>query len=106
MTFSTHNTKASKLAAADVIEIRSKFAARTHTMEALSREYHVTPGTVRNIVKGFTWQSLPMVKSQEDMDAEILLSQQKVMELMRADISAARKPEVELDEFIKQETHK
>lgn len=59
MTFVKRNTKASKLTAEQVMQIRDKQAAGW-TQSRLSRDYQVSIGTIRNIVQGLTWQSLPL----------------------------------------------
>lgn len=58
MTFTTRNTKASRLTAEKVIEIRRKYEYEGCTQASLSREFQVTVGTIHNIVTGVTWQHI------------------------------------------------
>ena len=56
MTFTSRNTKASKLRGEQVLDIRHKYENEGYTQARLSREYQVSIGTIRNIVQGITWQ--------------------------------------------------
>lgn len=67
MTFSKGNAKASKLDAMRVFEIRKRYALQNPkvTYETLAREFMVTPGTIRNIVLGLTWQHVTEVPTDQ-----------------------------------------
>jgi hypothetical protein len=92
--FTSGNTRASKLSGIQVYEIREKWNARTHTQDALSREYQVSIGTIRNIVRGVTWQNRAM--PQQSMDEQALaikISQDRLLALLQADEKPARSDE-------------
>lgn len=67
MPFSKGNAKASKLDAMKILEIRKRYATQNPkvTYEQLSREFTVTPGTIRNIVLGLTWQHVTEVPTDQ-----------------------------------------
>jgi hypothetical protein len=75
--FSQGNTRAAKLTGMQVMEIREKYAAGTHTQGALSREYLVSISTIRNIVHGVTWQQLAGVLSDEELELRAKISEKK-----------------------------
>lgn len=82
MTFSMGNTKAGKLTPVLVIEIREKYATRLYTQARLSREYHVSINTIRNVVGGVTWQDVAMIEPQDVIDEAALRSQRKLDAMM------------------------
>ncbi len=84
--FSKGNTKASKLTAVLVLEMRMKYALPTkeYTIARLSREYHVSLTTASNVVNGVTWQNVPMPERQEDVDYEAKLSELRARALLDA----------------------
>lgn len=85
MTFAVHNTRGSKLKAAQVLEIREKYAGGGYTFNRLAREYHVTSNTISNIVNGITWQQVPKVESESDLEYGAKLSQKRLLKMLAAD---------------------
>ena len=83
--FGQGNTKASKLTGVEVMQIREKYASGMYTQARLSREYHVSINTIRNVVTGVTWQDLPGCVPQEVVDEAALRSQRRLDELMSGD---------------------
>lgn len=69
MTFGKGNAKASKLDAVQVLQIRKLYAAQTRqarvTYEMLARQFEVTPGTIRNVILGLTWQGVTEVPTDQ-----------------------------------------
>lgn len=99
MAFTLHNTKASKLTGAKVIEIRAKYASRDYTQEQLSREYQVSINTIRNVVRGVTWQHLGEIRSEADVLTDAKLSEQRLLaELQFPTPQELIEPEAELPE--------
>lgn len=79
------NTKASKLNADQVFEIRRRYGSRELepvTMEQLSREFQVSLNTIRNIIHGVTWQSVPGFVTKEDVDYEAARSQELLQAML------------------------
>ena len=68
MTFSRGNAKAARLTAMQVMDMRAKYASGDYTYERLSREFQVTPNTVRNVVLGLTWQRMPRIEHEAAID--------------------------------------
>lgn len=94
--FVSGNTKASRLSGIQVYEIREKYNARTHTQDALAREYQVSIGTIRNIVRGVTWQNRAMPQqSMDDQALAIKLSQDRLLALLAL---AGAEPEKKVEE--------
>jgi hypothetical protein len=87
VTFSKGNAKASKLDAMKILEIRKRYALQQPrvTYEQLSREFMVTPGTIRNIVLGLTWQHVTEVPSDQEI-------------LRRMAMQATRLPQTEAEQ--------
>lgn len=108
MTFSQFNRASSKLTGDKVIEIRQKYATRQYTQEALSREYQVSINTIRNILRGVSWQNLPTIKSEAEEQTEAKLSEHRFATLLRleADIAKVQEPERQLDQFINPEARR
>lgn len=84
--FSANNRKAAKLTGEQVIEIRQKYAlsGREYTQDRLAREYQVSVNTIRNIVNGVTWQSLPMIASQAEVLTAAKLSELRAQAMLDA----------------------
>lgn len=106
MTFSANNRKASKLNGEQVLEIRQKYALpdRQYTYDRLAREYQVSPNTIKNIVKGVSWQSLPMIKSQAEELTEAKLSELRAQAMLDAGMMERKEEErkpVELPDELK-----
>jgi hypothetical protein len=78
MKFRLGNTKASRLTAVGVMEIREKWASGEYTQTQLSREYQVSITTIRNIIQGVTWQRLPAIIPQEQIALEAKVSQARL----------------------------
>jgi hypothetical protein len=78
MKFRLGNTKASRLTAVGVMEIREKWASGEYTQTQLSREYQVSITTIRNIIQGVTWQRLPAIIPQEQIALEAKVSQSRL----------------------------
>ena len=76
--FRLGNTKASRLTAVGVMEIREKWASGGYTQAQLSREYQVSITTIRNIIQGVTWQRLPAIIPQEQIALEAKVSQSRL----------------------------
>lgn len=85
MTFSRGNTKAGKLDAVQVFEMRQKYATGLYTYARLSIEYGVSENTARSAVKGTSWQSVPMVEPASVVENAALRSMKKLDELMQED---------------------
>lgn len=106
VTFSANNRKASKLTGEKVIEIRQKYALpdRQYTYDRLAREYHVSPNTIKNVVKGVTWQNLPMVASQAEEATAAKLSELRAQAMLDAGMMTRKEEErkpVEMPEELK-----
>lgn len=81
--FRSNNSKAAKLTGQQVVEIREKYNSFGYTQARLSREYTVSISTIANIVRGVSWQQLPLMKTPS-MEAESLATgQAELEELMR-----------------------
>lgn len=80
--FNVGNTKASKLTGAEVMEIREKYASGIYTMNRLAREYHVTRNTISDIVHCITWQDLPGVAPQHQIDDAAARSMKKLQAML------------------------
>lgn len=104
-TFSANNRKAAKLTGEQVIEIRQKYAlpGRQYTQDRLAREYQVSVNTIRNIVNGVTWQTLPTIKTQAEELTEAKLSELRVQAMFDAGMmeKEGTKPAAELPEELK-----
>ena len=80
--FSRHNSRASKLTAEQVVEIRNKYWKENWTQARLARFYGVTEGTVGRIVRGTSWQAFggpgthAGAAEQTELQAEIELAAQ------------------------------
>lgn len=59
-TFSRHNMKGSKLSAGEVLEIRRLYKEPSWTQGRLSREFQVSIVQIGRIVRGESWQQLPV----------------------------------------------
>lgn len=81
--FNQGNTKASKLTAVQVLDIRTKYAARTHNQRQLSKLFQVSIGTISNIVHGVTWQNVTMIEPQEEKDYAAAQSERLLLELLQ-----------------------
>jgi len=55
--FHRHHTKAAKLTAEKVLEIRRLYHEENRTQASLAREFEVTDGTIGRIVRGTSWQA-------------------------------------------------
>src|SRR4051812_49228482 len=99
MAFNQGNTKAGKLTAVEVLEIREKYATGLYTYDRLALEYGVATNTIRSIVKGTSWQQVPMITPQHVVDDAALRSQRK-LEAMLAQTEglAPRASEIEVDD--------
>jgi hypothetical protein len=98
--FVSGNTKASRLSGIQVYEIREKYNAGTHTQDALAREYQVSIGTIRNIVRGVTWQNRAMPQqSMDDQALAIKLSQDRLLALLALDEKPREEQKVEKTEL-------
>lgn len=64
------------------MEIREKYASGLYTQARLSREYHVTIGTIRSIVNGLTWQELPSVTPHHVVEEGAMRSLRKLDALL------------------------
>lgn len=87
--FSLGNTKASRLTAEIVYSIRERYANRDTvlvTQDQLAREYQVSLTTIRNILNGVTWQNVPHVQSNSEVESELAASQRRVKDLLLGDI--------------------
>lgn len=106
--FSRGNTRASKLRASQVQEIRTLYAAG-HTQGALARDYGVSIVQIGRIVRFEVWQHLP---PPGPSDAEIRESEQRMLaEQERLAAEAPRQANEVLDaladdEFINRELAK
>jgi hypothetical protein len=114
MKFNRGHTRAAKLTAEQVYQLRLDYAAGA-TQRELALKYHLGSGQVGRIVRGEAWQAyhnpaeaatgvIPpiMQKSNEQVRAEADESLAKVLEQMQADVAAVRaKP---LDTFLDEAT--
>jgi hypothetical protein len=75
--FPLRNHSAAKLTAAQVLEIRERYAQGGITQAQLSREYLVGLSTIRNILTGVSWQSVPMPETAASQDAAATASLQR-----------------------------
>jgi len=86
--FGQGNTKASRLTAENVYAIRERYANRGTvpvTQAQLAREYQVSLTTIRNILDGVSWQSVPRVQAPDDLDHEIGNSQRLLAKLLEGE---------------------
>lgn len=111
--FSRHNTRSAKLTAAQVLELRQKYAAGMSQSE-LSREFQVTIGTIGRIVRGESWQNFQRITPPAELTDRAMQSQERMRAMLAADEltpgvarfaeEAAKLPGAvaarELDEFI------
>jgi hypothetical protein len=95
--FSHGNTKASKLTAERVLDMRTKYASGVYTQASLSREFQVSIATVRNVVNGLTWQGVEMVKPEHQLRYEEKLSLRKLNSLMEVDAPAVELTPAEIE---------
>jgi hypothetical protein len=108
-TFSANNRKAAKLTGEQVLSIRQKYAlpGRQYTQDRLAREYQVSVNTIRNIVNGVTWQSLPLITSQAEEATAAKLSELRARAMLDAGLmetgpaSSASEETVEVPEKLK-----
>jgi hypothetical protein len=84
--FTHGNSKASKLTNEQVFEIREKYfrEEEDYTQGRLSREYHVTVGTIGRIVNGLSRQNVPMPRPGPTQE-EIAASQAKLQAYLARD---------------------
>lgn len=69
--FQRGNSRAAKLNAAQVYEIREKYQNGNYTQARLCREYGVNLNTIGRIVRGEAWQAVPEPLKPVDLDATI-----------------------------------
>jgi len=72
-----------KLTDIQVLEMRSKHAAGTHTIEALAIEYRVSWNAARSAIKGISFQHLEMMR-EDAVQSEIERSQERLAAMMPA----------------------
>jgi hypothetical protein len=105
--FSANNRKAAKLTGEKVIEIRQKYAlpGRQYTQDRLAREYQVSVNTIRNIVNGVTWQTLPVIASSAEEATAAKLSELRAQAMLDAGLMTSdptpAKPQAEMPEILK-----
>jgi hypothetical protein len=95
--FSQGNTKASKLDAQRVLDMRAKYATGMYTQASLSREFQVSIATVRNVVNGLSWQNVEMVKPEHQMRYEEQQSLRRLSTLMELDAPAVELSPAEIE---------
>ena len=83
MTFTAHNNKAAKLTGEKVMDMRAKYATGDYTQARLSREFQVSISTVRNVLNGITWQTLPLVKSEDEIMTDAKLLEHRAAESLK-----------------------
>lgn len=62
--FQRGNSRASKLSVSEVLAIRQAYTQTRVSQGALARKYQVSVITIGRIVRGETWQSVPMQASE------------------------------------------
>jgi hypothetical protein len=87
MAFRSGNSRASKIAPAQVLDLREKYA-QGRTQGSLAREYRLSVGQVGRIVRGESWQQFETVATDHDL---------RVEGAMRRQAFAAEVPQQELD---------
>lgn len=112
MTFNKGNTKASRLNAIKVLEIRRRYAGGGCTMGQLSREYGVTSGTISNIINGLTWQHVGLVETDRSiatraahamaLPEEIDASQERLRRMLADEAEAQANGPVVLEKLMKE----
>ena len=78
--FTQQNSKASKLSASEVVEIRRLYLEGM-TQGALCREFGVSIVTIGRIVRGETWQKLPVAEKPLS-EGEMKASQERVLAML------------------------
>ena len=81
--FAARNTKASKLTATQVQQIREFYARGAISQGQLARDYQVSIVTIGRIVRGEVWQNLgPREPTQQELDesGQRLLAMQQELE--------------------------
>ena len=69
--FFSRNTRAAKVTAAIVLEIRKKYQEYGMTQADLSREYRLSTVQIGRIVRGESWQNVPMLApTSEDLRSQ------------------------------------
>lgn len=81
--FTQQNSKASKLSASEVVEIRRLYLEGM-TQGALCREFGVSIVTIGRIVRGETWQRLPVAEKPLS-EGEMKESQARVLAMLAED---------------------
>lgn len=98
MAFNQGNTKAGKLTAVEVLQIREKYATGLYTYDRLALEYGVATNTVRSIVKGTSWQNVPMITPGHVIDDAALRSQRKLEAMLAGAGALPVESELEVDD--------
>jgi hypothetical protein len=108
-----NNTRAAKLKPMDVLNIRQMYADGW-TQSRLSRTYGISIGQIGRIVRGESWQQFTTIRTEHDksfdavedtMDTGPPPSDATIQRSLDRLKSLTGDTKVELDEFIKQETH-
>lgn len=69
MKFEARNTRSAKLTAGQVIDMRHKYAHLRYTQGRLAREYGLSVVQVGRILRGESWQGLPIEPTSEEIAA-------------------------------------
>jgi len=93
------NIKAAVLTAELVREIRHKYHILGYTQGQLAREYQINVNTVGRIVRGETWQDVPLAPAPEPSAAEVSASMTEV--LRRLNETAEADPAIRAEHDLK-----
>jgi len=93
MKFHVKNSKAAKLTASQVIEIRRLYAESDATQGQIARDFEISAVQVGRILRGESWQQLPATmptREEMDMSARRLYEMQEARKAMSPQERMAR----------------